>query len=179
MPKFYVQSGSVRLISAAGPTAGSPPKISSAPGVEADAAVAGSKDGSAVRHFEFVEGKSSKFWEISADGCEVTVRYGRIGATGTSNVKTFADAEAAQRDADKLIAEKTGKGYVETGTWRRRNCKGRFAGRVSDVECRHARTGESAAHTPHPTYLAAGLSWPHFQANTRPLIAARYDDDLL
>jgi DNA ligase 1 len=68
-----------------------------------------------VRHFEFVEGKSSKFWEISVDGCEVTVRYGRIGADGTSKVKTFADAAAAQRDADKLIAEKTGKGYVETG----------------------------------------------------------------
>jgi len=108
----------VRVCKPAGtePTAGSPPKKSAAPGVKADAAVAGSTDGSAVRHFEFVEGKSSKFWEISVDGCEVTVRYGRIGATGTSKVKTFADAEAAQRDADKLIAEKTGKGYVETGT---------------------------------------------------------------
>ena len=58
---------------------------------------------------------SNKFWEISVDGCEATVRYGRIGTAGTSKVKTFADAEAAQRDADKLIAEKTGKGYVETG----------------------------------------------------------------
>ncbi|MCU0982180.1 MAG: DNA ligase [Pirellulaceae bacterium] len=71
---------------------------------------------STVRHFEFVEGKSSKFWEISVDGCEATVRYGRIGTAGTCKVKTFADAEAAQRDADKLIAEKTGKGYVETGS---------------------------------------------------------------
>jgi DNA ligase 1 len=49
------------------------------------------------------------------DGCEVTVRYGRIGADGTRKVKTFADAADAQRDADKLIVEKTGKGYVETG----------------------------------------------------------------
>ena len=75
-----------------------------------------SSDSSAVRHFEFVEGQSSKFWEISVDGSEVTVRYGRIGTAGTSKVKTFADAETAQRDADKLISEKTGKGYVETGS---------------------------------------------------------------
>ena len=67
-----------------------------------------------MRHFEFVEGKSSKFWEISVDGCEVAVRYGRIGAAGTSKVKTFGDTDAAQRGAEKLIAEKTGKGYVET-----------------------------------------------------------------
>ena len=70
----------------------------------------------AARHFEFVEGKSSKFWEISRNGCEVTVRYGRIGSTGTTNVKTLADSAAAQRHVEKLIAEKTGKGYVETGT---------------------------------------------------------------
>jgi len=108
----------VRVYKPAGtePTVGDPPTKSTTPVVKADAAVAGSRDGSAVRHFEFVEGKSSKFWEISVDGCEVTVRYGRIGAAGASKVKTFADAEAAQRDADKLIAEKTGKGYVETGS---------------------------------------------------------------
>jgi DNA ligase 1 len=69
---------------------------------------------STVRHFEFVEGKSSKFWEISVDGCQVTVRYGRIGAAGTSKTKAHADANSARREADKLIAEKTGKGYVET-----------------------------------------------------------------
>ena len=67
-----------------------------------------------MRHFEFVEGKSSKFWEISVDGCEVTVRYGRIGTPGRPRSRRFADAAAARRHADKLIAEKTGKGYVET-----------------------------------------------------------------
>jgi DNA ligase 1 len=68
-----------------------------------------------VRHFEFVEGKSSKFWEISRDGCEVTVRYGRIGSPGTTNVKTLADSAAAQRHAEKLTAEKMEKGYVARG----------------------------------------------------------------
>jgi DNA ligase 1 len=107
----------VRVCQQAGkePAAGNRPTKTTAANVSSEATVAGSGDGAAVRHFEFVEGKSSKFWEISVDGCEVTVRYGRIGADGTSKVKTFADAAAAQRDADKLIAEKTGKGYVETG----------------------------------------------------------------
>ena len=66
-----------------------------------------------MRHFEYVEGTSSKFWEISVSGAEVTVRYGRIGAAGASKVKAYADAQAARHEADKLIAEKTGKGYVE------------------------------------------------------------------
>lgn len=108
----------VRINKPAGPepTAENLPMKTTAPGVQADAAVAGARAGSAVRHFEFVEDKSSKFWEISVDGCEVTVRYGRIGAAGTSKIKSFADTEAAQRGADKLIAEKTDKGYVETGS---------------------------------------------------------------
>ncbi|NUQ64510.1 MAG: DNA ligase [Pirellulales bacterium] len=67
------------------------------------------------RYFECVEGKSSKFWEIGVDGCSVAVRYGRIGSSGTTNVKEFSDAAAACRHAEKLIEEKTGKGYVEKG----------------------------------------------------------------
>lgn len=70
---------------------------------------------SSVRHFEFVEGKSSKFWEISVSGCEVTVRFGRIGADGTTKVKAHGDAKTARQEADKLITEKTEKGYVERG----------------------------------------------------------------
>ncbi len=65
------------------------------------------------RYFEFVEGKSNKFWEISVDGCSVTVRYGRIGSSGTTKVKGFADTDAADVHAAKLIAQKTGKGYAE------------------------------------------------------------------
>ena len=67
-----------------------------------------------ARRFEFVEGKSSKFWEIAVAGSEVTVRYGRIGSDGQTNVKSFADEAAARKHADKLIEEKTDKGYEET-----------------------------------------------------------------
>jgi DNA ligase 1 len=66
-----------------------------------------------TRRFEFSEGNSAKFWAIVVSGTEVTVRFGRIGSQGQSNVKSFPDNAAAQQHADKLILEKTGKGYVE------------------------------------------------------------------
>jgi DNA ligase-1 len=66
------------------------------------------------RYFEFTDEKSNKFWEITTSATSVTVRYGKIGASGQTNSKTFADAAAAQAHADKLIAEKTEKGYVES-----------------------------------------------------------------
>lgn len=68
-----------------------------------------------ARHFEFVEGSSSKFWEVSASGNDVTVRFGKIGTQGQTQTKTFDDATMAQKHAEKLVGEKTKKGYRETG----------------------------------------------------------------
>jgi DNA ligase 1 len=65
------------------------------------------------RRFEFVEGSSSKFWEIELSGNQHTVRFGRIGTDGQEKTKTFADASAASNDAAKLVQEKTKKGYAE------------------------------------------------------------------
>ena len=67
----------------------------------------------AARRFEFADGGSHKSWEIAVAGAEVTVRYGRIGAQGQTSTKTFADAATAAKHADKLIGEKTDKGYRE------------------------------------------------------------------
>jgi DNA ligase-1 len=68
---------------------------------------------SGKRSFEYIEGKSSKFWEIEAHGTELTTRWGRIGSAGQSKTKAFADEAAAAAAAAKLIAEKTAEGYVE------------------------------------------------------------------
>ena len=65
------------------------------------------------RYFEFVGGNSSKFWEVSQAGCTMTTRWGRIGATGQSKTKAFADEPAAAHAMAKLIVEKTGEGYLE------------------------------------------------------------------
>ena len=67
-----------------------------------------------MRHFELIEGKSSKFWQIEVSGTELTTTWGRIGTAGQSKTKSFADAAKATAEAAKLIAEKTGKGYSET-----------------------------------------------------------------
>lgn len=68
---------------------------------------------SAPRHFEFVEGKSAKFWEISRDGHDVTVCFGRIGTSGQTQTKSFGDLASAEQHLQKLVDEKTKKGYVE------------------------------------------------------------------
>jgi len=69
-----------------------------------------------ARYFEFVEGASSKFWEVSQSGADMTTRWGRIGTAGQSKTKTFADELAAATQVAKLIADKTGEGYVERST---------------------------------------------------------------
>jgi predicted DNA-binding WGR domain protein len=66
-----------------------------------------------MRRFELVEGKSSKFWEVGRDGSTYTVRYGRIGTQGQSLEKTAASDAQAEVEVNKLIKEKTGKGYQE------------------------------------------------------------------
>jgi predicted DNA-binding WGR domain protein len=69
-----------------------------------------------ARYFEFTEGSSSKFWEIRIDGTEVFTRYGKIGASGATTVKDEGSDAKAQKLYDKLVKEKTGKGYVEKGS---------------------------------------------------------------
>jgi predicted DNA-binding WGR domain protein len=66
-----------------------------------------------VRHLQFIGGSSQKFWEITRSGNSFTVRYGRIGTTGQSQTKTFANEATAKIEADKLIYEKLKKGYEE------------------------------------------------------------------
>jgi predicted DNA-binding WGR domain protein len=63
--------------------------------------------------FEFEEDESSKFWEISTSGCDVTSRWGRIGTWGRSQTKTFPDEAAATAAADRQIESKEAKGYEQ------------------------------------------------------------------
>ena len=65
------------------------------------------------RRFELTSETSNKFWEVSHAGPEMITRWGRIGASGQSKTKRFADEAAAAKEVAKLIAQKTGEGYVE------------------------------------------------------------------
>ena len=64
--------------------------------------------------FEFSDAKSQKFWEIQLAGLSHTVNYGRIGTNGQSKTKEFPDEDKARVSAEKLIAEKSKKGYEFT-----------------------------------------------------------------
>lgn len=66
-----------------------------------------------MRRFEYVGGSSSKFWEIDRNGAKVTVTFGRIGSNGQTQVKDLGTEAAAIAHVDKLVAEKTRKGYIE------------------------------------------------------------------
>jgi uncharacterized protein (TIGR02996 family) len=61
--------------------------------------------------YELSDGKSNKFWEIELADDQFTVRYGRIGTDGQTQVKTFANADKAQKEYDKMVAKKVKKGY--------------------------------------------------------------------
>ncbi|PRX52633.1 WGR domain-containing protein [Nonomuraea fuscirosea] len=66
------------------------------------------------RALTFVGGGSAKFWEVRQDGAELHIRYGRLGAAGQAQVKSFGSDAAATTAAEKLVAEKLRKGYTET-----------------------------------------------------------------
>ncbi|HEY1551443.1 MAG TPA: WGR domain-containing protein, partial [Kofleriaceae bacterium] len=61
--------------------------------------------------YEFSEGSSNKFWEIKLDGSSFTTSYGKIGTPGQTTLKQWKDAAEAKKEYDKLVAEKTKKGY--------------------------------------------------------------------
>ncbi len=66
-----------------------------------------------TRRFEFVGGGSDKFWEVTQNDAQVTVRFGKNGTAGQTDTKSFPNSAAAQKHAEKKIAEKLAKGYSE------------------------------------------------------------------
>jgi predicted DNA-binding WGR domain protein len=65
------------------------------------------------KYFEYKDDKSSKFWEISLVENKLTTRYGKIGTDGQISDKPFDNMEKAIKEYNKLVTEKTKKGYVE------------------------------------------------------------------
>ena len=68
------------------------------------------------RELIFMDSTSSKFWNIELSGDSHTVTYGRSGTDGQTKTKSFADADAARKDFEKLVAAKLKKGYVDAGS---------------------------------------------------------------
>lgn len=93
----------------AAPLVATPPTPKAAPSPAPTPAASGGK-----RTFECTEDGAAKFWAVWVSGNDMTTHWGKIGTAGSQKTKTFATPEKARQEADKLIAEKVSKGYVET-----------------------------------------------------------------
>ena len=67
----------------------------------------------AERRFELVEGSAAKFWTIQLDDDRVITKHGRLGSSGQSTEKHYDDDAKVLKAYDKLVQQKTGKGYYE------------------------------------------------------------------
>lgn len=113
-----------------------------------------------MRRFELIEGASSKFWEVEQAGCDVTVRFGRIGTNGQAKTKTFASDAAARKELDSLVKEKTGKGYSEVRTAEGATLPAAAPAAPAVAKVAKAAVAPRPAATPAPTALAAASSSP-------------------
>ncbi|GAB3997329.1 hypothetical protein GCM10028807_42230 [Spirosoma daeguense] len=66
------------------------------------------------RYFLFTDEKSNKFWQIDTSDTSFTVTFGKVGTSGQSQTKTFDTSDQCHQQAEKLIREKTAKGYLES-----------------------------------------------------------------
>jgi predicted DNA-binding WGR domain protein len=57
-------------------------------------------------------GNAHKFYEVTVDNLTVTIKYGRIGADGSSSTQNFPTNTDADKFAQKKINEKQRKGYA-------------------------------------------------------------------
>lgn len=68
-----------------------------------------------MQRFEFSDGSSNKFWQIAREGATLRVAFGKIGTAGQAQLKELGSEAAAIAEHDKLVKEKTKKGYVLVG----------------------------------------------------------------
>ncbi len=104
-----------------------------------------------MRTFVFSDGKSNKFWNIDLQGSSFTVTFGKVGTKGQTQKKDFADAAKAKQAHDKLVAEKLGKGYVETSAARPR---GTAPLQESLEQALAENPDDLAAHSAYADYLS-------------------------
>ena len=107
--------------------------------------------------YEFVEGSSSKFWEIERNKARVVVRFGKIGASGQTQIKDHAGEAAAQADMDKQIAAKLKKGYAAAGAAKPSAASAPKAGKAK-------ASARAAAAAPARAKGAAAASNPELEA---------------
>ena len=70
-----------------------------------------------MRYFEYIDDKSSKFWEIhnhwNSDKTYIEVRFGKIGSEGRTTKHVYYGLEAGEKLESNLVNQKLKKGYIE------------------------------------------------------------------
>jgi predicted DNA-binding WGR domain protein len=64
-------------------------------------------------YLEYIDGSSSKFWEIEKTNFVLTTRYGRIGNKGVVKTDIYHNESVTNHYMIKKIMEKKRKGYKE------------------------------------------------------------------
>ena len=85
------------------------------------------------KHLKYIDGTSDKFWQIEVTNNQFTVTYGKNGTSGVSQIKSFDTNEDCMKAAEKLLAEKTKKGYSENGEVVIANKVDAKTGKVSNI----------------------------------------------
>jgi predicted DNA-binding WGR domain protein len=80
-------------------------------GGKAKVSQASSSGNTETIHLECPSSSGGKFWECTLDGTGTTVTYGKVGAAGSTQVKDHGSEEAARKFFDKMVKEKSKKGY--------------------------------------------------------------------
>lgn len=65
------------------------------------------------RSFTYKDEKSDKFWTVHLIEETLTVIFGKSNTAGRTSVKDFPTVEEARKEVEKLVKEKTRKGYLE------------------------------------------------------------------
>ncbi|EHG6150865.1 WGR and DUF4132 domain-containing protein [Escherichia fergusonii] len=109
-----------------------------------------------MKTYIYQDEKSHKFWAVEQQGNELHISWGKVGTNGQSQVKSFADAAAAEKAELKLIAEKVKKGYVQsTGE----------TNEIANSSCENDFTNQSE-HTP----VTPRGAIPPWISNSDPII---------
>ena len=66
-----------------------------------------------ARVFHCKKGGARKSWSVAVMRNYLSIGFGRIGKIGSGKLKSFPNQELAVAEAEKLVAEKLAKGYVE------------------------------------------------------------------
>ena len=98
--------------------------------------------------YELSEGSSNKFWDIKLTGKSFRTTYGKIGATGQTTIKEFSSDALAKKEFEKLVAEKTKKGYALVGGKAAAPAKAKKAKQTDEDEADESSGGAMDARNP-------------------------------